>query len=90
MTAELSSRRQTTRLLMTADSGDVSALGRLVPTLHDELRAMAHRGVRGFHGLTNRVLTAKRRTLFLMYGCFALVVGIMPAGFITASRRTAG
>jgi hypothetical protein len=43
MTAELSSRRQSTTLLRTADSGDLSALGRLVPILYDELRAMAHR-----------------------------------------------
>jgi RNA polymerase sigma-70 factor, ECF subfamily len=43
MTAELSTRRQTTTLLMTAESGDVSALGRLVPIVYDELRAMAHR-----------------------------------------------
>jgi RNA polymerase sigma-70 factor, ECF subfamily len=43
MTPEPSFRARTTTLIVTADSGDGSALERLVPLLYDELRAMAHR-----------------------------------------------
>jgi RNA polymerase sigma-70 factor, ECF subfamily len=40
----------TTELILAADSGDGSALERLVPLLYDELRAIAHRQLgRGHH-----------------------------------------
>ncbi|HVF38751.1 MAG TPA: ECF-type sigma factor [Gemmatimonadaceae bacterium] len=47
MHSELPIRDQATDLLTTAESGEVDSLDRLVPIIYEELRAIAHRQLRG-------------------------------------------
>ena len=65
MDSERSIRDETTALLTTAESGGAASLDHLVPIVYEELRALAHRQLRGEHGPTSIQTTELVHEIYL-------------------------
>jgi RNA polymerase sigma-70 factor, ECF subfamily len=65
MNHEASLRATTTDLIETAESGDASALNKLVPLVYDELRALAHRRLADEHRHDSLQTTALVHEVYL-------------------------